>query len=271
MQEWRKRMQGIDFRVGETIEESVSNDNFYLHEHNSYEILFFLEGDSKFVIEGKDYSLEPGDIVIIRSHEMHRVYHNSNTRYRRVILHVRPAFFTNHNCAEYEAQFLNSQAGIGNRIKSNLTQSSGLYNAFMRLKEYSGNYTLVDEPVVQSIIMEILYLINRIHRFSTPDVHGNQVEKIITYINKHYTEDIDLQMLEDNFFTSKHYLCRIFRKSTGLTIHDYIQRKRLTKVKELCSEGKSLSDAAMLSGFCDYSSFYRAHKKITGQSPKKSF
>lgn len=264
-------MQGIDFRVGETIEESVSNDNFCLHEHNSYEILFFLEGDSKFVIEGKDYTLEPGDIVIIRSHEMHRVYHNSDTRYRRVILHVKPAFFANHNCSEYEAQFLNSQAGIGNRIKSNLTRSSGLYNAFMRLKEYSGDYTLVDEPVVQSIIMEILYLINRIHRFSTPDVHDNRIEKVIAYINKHYTDDIDLEILENEFFISKYHLCRIFRKATGLTVHDYINRKRLTKVRELCAEGKNLSDAAILSGFCDYSSFYRAHKKVTGRSPKNSF
>lgn len=261
-------MQAADFRVGETIEESVSNDNFYLHEHNSYEILLFLEGDSKFVIEGKDYFLEPGDIVIIRSHEMHRVYHNSNTKYRRIILHVKPRFFQNYNCANYEEQFLKSQASIGNRIKSNITHSSGLYDAFMRLKKYSQDFTLADEPVAASIVMEILYLINRNSLFSTSDVHGSQVEKVISYINNHYTEDIDLQILENEFFISKYHLCKIFRKATGLTVHDYIRRKRLTRVKELRSEGKSISEAAMLSGFCDYSSFYRAYKKMTGRSPK---
>lgn len=261
-------MQAADFRVGETIEESVSNDNFQLHEHNSYEILLFLEGDSKFVIEGKDYFLEPEDIIIIRSHEMHRVYHNSNTKYRRIILHVNPRFFINHNCTNYEAQFLNSQTGIGNRIKSNVTHSSGLYDAFMRLKDYSENYTLETEPVVDSIVMEILYLINRIGRFSTSDVHGGHVEKVISYINTHYTEDINLQTLENEFFISKYHLCKIFKKATGLTVHDYIYRKRLTRVKVLRSEGKSISEAAMLSGFCDYSSFYRAHKKITGLPPK---
>lgn len=264
-------MRGNNYNVGETIEESTSNDKFQLHNHDSYEILFFLEGDSRFVIEEKTYFLQPGDIIIVRKHEMHRVYHNSNSRYHRMILMIHPGFFESHNCADYEAQFSNVQTGIGNRINADYVHSSGLYDAFMRLKKYSGDFTLKNEPVVDAIVMEILYLINHIGRFSTSDIHDSQVKQVISYINNHYTEDIDLQTLENEFFISKYYLCKIFRKATGLTIHDYICRKRLTKVRELRSEGKSISDAAMLSGFSDYSSFYRANKKITGLAPKYDF
>lgn len=258
-----------DFSISETIEETTSNEKFFLHEHDSYEILFFLEGDSRFVIEGKNYFLESGDVVIVRKHEMHRVYHNSNARYHRVVLMVKPEFFTNYNCPNYETQFAHSQMGIGNRIKSDYVHSSGLYDAFMRLKKYSGDYSLETEPVADAIVMEILYLINRIGKFSTSDVHDSQVEQVISYINNHYTEDISLETLENNFFLSKYYLCKIFRKATGLTIHDYISRKRLAKVRELRQNGKSISDAAMLSGFSDYSSFYRAYKKLMGCSPKE--
>lgn len=259
---------GNRFSVSETIEETTSNDNFFLHEHENYEILFFLEGDSKFIIEGKNYFLESGDVVIIRKHEMHRIYHNSNVRYHRFVLMVNPDFFACHNCLGYETQFATSQMGIANRIKSDYVRSCGLYDAFMRLKKYSGDSATADEPVAGAIIIEILYLINRIGRFSTPDIQDSQVEKIISYINNHYTEKIDLEILKNNFFISKNYLCKIFRKATGLTVHDYICRKRLSRVHELRRSGKSISEAAMLSGFSDYSSFYRTHKKLMGCSPK---
>ena len=264
------RIIGEHFKVSERVEETTNNDNFFLHDHDLYEIMFFLEGDSKFVIEGKEYFLESGDMIIVRKHEMHRVYHNSDAKYRRVVLFVEPDFFYKHNCGNYEAQFLNSQMGLANRIKSDHVRSCGLYDAFKRLRRYSGDHKIENEPVVEAIVTEILYLINRAGRFSTSDEHDNQVVQVISYINNHYTEDIDLEALEKNFFTSKYHLCKIFRKATGLTIHDYIRRKRLSKVRELRQAGKSITDAAMLSGFSDYSSFYRTYKKMMGCSPKEN-
>ena len=258
-----------DFRIEEAIENSTSNKNFFLHNHDSYEILLFLEGDSKFVIEGKEYFLESGDIIIVRKHEMHRMYHNSNGKYHRIVLMVKPDFFIKHNCPEYEAQFLNSKMGIANRIKSDYVRSSGLYDTFMRLKKYSGNYAQASEPVINALVMMILYLINQVGHFSSSDEHDSHVEQVISYINNHYTEDISLETLAENFFISPNYLCRIFRKATGLTVLDYIRRKRLSKVRELRTNGKSISEAAMLSGFSDYSSFYRTYKKMMGCSPKE--
>lgn len=269
MKEIIGKIKKVDFRIEEAIEESTSNEKFFLHDHDSYEILLFLEGDSKFVIEGKEYFLESGDIIIVRKHEMHRVYHNSNAKYHRIILMVEPEFFINNNCLDYETQFTNSKMGIANRIKSDYVRACGLYDTFMRLKKYSGNYTQTEEPVVDALVMMILYLINQVGQFSSSDGHDSHVEQVISYINNHYTEDIDLEILSTIFFISPNYLCRIFRKSTGLTVHHYIRRKRLSKVRELRTNGKSISDAAMLSGFRDYSSFYRTYKKLMGCSPKE--
>ena len=262
-------VRGNHYQVSETIEETTNNDSFHLHDHKLYEIMFFLEGDSKYIVEGKEYFLESGDIIIVRKQEMHRIFHNSNAKYRRMVLFVEPEFFETYNCKAYEQQFLNTQLGIANRIKSDYVRSCGLYDAFNRLKRYSQKYAEGDEAIIISTIIEILYLINRVGKFTNYDMNDDQVERVISYINTHYTEDIDLEILEKKFFTSKYYLCKIFRKATGLTIHDYIRRKRLSSVRELRQSGKSISDAAMLSGFSDYSSFYRTYKKIMGQSPKE--
>lgn len=269
MKEVTFRVLGNHFEASETIEETTNNDSFRLHDHKLYEIMFFLEGDSKYIVEGKEYFLESGDIIIVRKQEMHRIFHNSDAKYRRIVLFVEPEFFEKYNCKAYEQQFLNTQLGIANRIKSDYVRSCGLYDAFHRLKRYAKKYAEGDEAIIVSTIIEILYLINRVGKFSNYDMNDDQVERVISYINTHYTEDIDLEILEKKFFTSRYYLCKIFRKATGLTIHDYIRRKRLSRVRELRQSGKSISDAAMLSGFSDYSSFYRTYKKIMGHSPKE--
>ena len=75
-------------------------------------------------------------------------------------------------------------------------------------------------------------------------------------------------MLAEKFYISKYYLCRAFHKATGLTVHDYIRLKRLNLARELKAEGKSISEAAMMAGFTDYSSFYRAYLKEYGVSPR---
>lgn len=256
------------YKIFEHLLLEPTNVNFRLHNHNEYEILLFLEGDAKYVVEDKTYTLEPNDIIIIRKNELHRIYHNSQTPYCRIILWVEPAFFANNNCSEYEKQFLKAPISTGHKIPASLVRSSGLLDAFMRYKKYSNNFTTdTNMPVLKSTIVEILYLINKITLFSDADITKSPVKSIILYINNHYTEDISLDFLENKFFISKHYLCRAFCKATGLTIHEYIRRKRLAKVRELCESGLNISTASSQAGFSDYSSFYRAYQKEYGVSP----
>ena len=257
------------YSFSESITDIPSNEKFSLHCHDRYEIFFFGEGDAKYVVEEKNYTLEPGDIIIIRKHEMHRIYHNSNTRYRRFILMVAPEFFAEYNCKDYEAQFLRPAVGTDNKIAAELVRSSGLYDAFLKYKKYSEDFTIdSNSPVLIAAIIEILYLINKITRFATADFTSGPVKDVLLYLNNSYTEDITLDFLADKFYLSKYYLCRVFHKATGLTINEYIRRKRLVLVHELREEGKSLTEAAFAAGFHDYSSFYRAYIKEYDVSPR---
>lgn len=254
------------YAASETRTEHPSNSNFYLHTHDDYEIYLFLEGDTKYIVEEKVYSLTPGDIIVIRKHEMHRAFHNSVTPYHRFVLMVSPEFFQKYHCAEYEAQFINT--GADNKIASKIVRSTGLYDALMRLKKYSKDFSKADTPICASVIVEILYLISNIRSFEVSDTSNQQLKSVIAFLNSHYTESLSLDELEKQFFISKYHLCRLFHQNTGLTIHQYLTRKRLTLAGELASDGKSLSEAAALAGFSDYSSFYRAYKKEYGQKPR---
>ncbi len=54
-----------------------------------------------------------------------------------------------------------------------------------------------------------------------------------------------------------------------MTVGQYITRKRILFVKKLYQGGRSLGEVAALSGFSDYSAFYKAFTKETGLPPKE--
>jgi len=262
----KKQYYEIDYKC----DEAPSIVDFRLHNHDAYELLLFMEGDARYVVEGNSYTLNPGDLILVRKHEMHRICHNRSVRYRRIILMVSPEFFEENNCREYETQFISCSLGKGNKIAAELVQSSGLLDAFERYRKYAeGCVAGGGAPVLKAAIVEILYLVNKIAGFSAADLTNNPMKPVILYLNMHYSEDITLDMLEEKFFMSKFYICRSFRKATGLTIHEYIRRKRLTKVRELKNSGMNISEAALEAGFHDYSSFYRAYVKEYGNPPRK--
>lgn len=65
--------------------------------------------------------------------------------------------------------------------------------------------------------------------------------------------------------TTKIALCVvIFKENMGLSIHQYITKKRLTMCRDALLSDTNISKAFLLYGFKDYSSFYGAFKKEYG-------
>lgn len=247
------------YSVGRSSADKPSNEHFQLHIHSSYEIYMFLEGDSKYIVEENVYSLEPGDVIIIRKNMLHRVYHNSDARYSRIVFNIDPEFFEVCGCKEYEKQFTSPRPGTGNKIDAEIVRKSGLYDIFVRLEKYSDSFKNIYTPVVRSLLVEMLYIIDSIDSFSKGDTGDARLKSIISYINLNFADDITLHDIEKKFFISKYHLCHIFPRATGLTVHQYITNKRLAMADDLIKNGTSISEAAEKSGFNSYSSFYRAY------------
>lgn len=261
-------MKAPSYSVNTRIIAQANNDNFFLHNHDFYEIYMFTKGDSEYIVEGNTYTLEPGDIILIRRSEMHRVFHKSETEYARTVIELYPAFFNENNCPEYELPFTDTEKE-GNKISAELARKLGLSDAFRRLETYTQEANGADTPVCRSTIIEILYLISKISTFLGDDTHDDLVKQILLYINNNFTENVNLDSLSERFFVSKYHICKIFKNGTGHTVHSYVTRKRITRVRELRKQGKPIGEAAYLSGFGNYTSFYRAYLKEFGTPPGK--
>lgn len=96
------------------------------------------------------------------------------------------------------------------------------------------------------------------------------IESIIAYIEEHYTENISLSSIADNFYINKNYLCNLFKAETETTINEYIASLRIEKAKALMrTKNISLYQIASDIGYQNQPYFNRVFKRKTGFSPSE--
>lgn len=97
------------------------------------------------------------------------------------------------------------------------------------------------------------------------------MDDVFRYIRANLTDDLSLEVLEEQFFVSRYHLCREFKKLTGQTIHSYIVKSRLDLCKKHIEAGKPIKEVYALGGFGSYNHFFRAFKSEYGMTPKEYY
>ena len=96
------------------------------------------------------------------------------------------------------------------------------------------------------------------------------IESIQNYILEFYNRDLKLPQLAKLYFLNPDYLCRLFRKETGQSFSEYVNRIRINEAKkmlELTSE--DVMSIALQVGFRNVTYFNRQFKMQTGLSPRE--
>lgn len=83
-----------------------------------------------------------------------------------------------------------------------------------------------------------------------PNSNIENITAVIDYVENHLTEKLDLDRIAEAVHYSKYHLHRMFADTVGLTVHDYIQRRRLTEAaKLLVFSDKPILEIALTAGF----------------------
>jgi hypothetical protein len=73
--------------INHSIDASPDPKQFRMHTHRRYELYFFVSGTASFYVEGRNYPLKRGDIMVINSTESHCIAVAENTPYERYVIH----------------------------------------------------------------------------------------------------------------------------------------------------------------------------------------
>lgn len=95
------------------------------------------------------------------------------------------------------------------------------------------------------------------------------VRKVIDYIEQNIEKEINLDNISKSIGYSKFHLNRVFAEQTGITIHKYLQNRRLTIAAEkLVKTDKSITQIAYEAGYDTQQSFSFAFKQVYLYPPK---
>ncbi len=255
------------FHLRGAMEESVD-----WHYHTFHKIIEFLGGESGYGVEGKQYLLQPGDLVLVPQGCIHRPEAEPNAPYERRILYLSPEFLrrAGGSCdlaacfdrAREEFRFVVHPAdGTGGGQLAALEHAER-EDAFGR------------ELLAQSLLFQFLIGLNRamaddLLQYAKPAAYDRKIEAILRYLSEHLTEPVSIDDLAARFFVSKYHMMRQFRAQTGYTIHGYLTGKRLMFARAMIAAGTPVLQASEESGFGDYSAFLRAYRKQFGAAPNQ--
>jgi AraC family transcriptional regulator len=97
-----------------------------------------------------------------------------------------------------------------------------------------------------------------------------QFKQAIEYINERLYKNLTLTAIATELGLSPAYFCRLFKRSIGITPHQYILQQRIERSKQLLSQKDiRIVDIANHCGFANPSHFARCFRKMTGISPQQ--
>ena len=95
------------------------------------------------------------------------------------------------------------------------------------------------------------------------------IKASLEYIEHNLKTDITAKELAQTANYSVRHYCRLFSQVTGLSVANYIAKKRINYALAEISSGSKAIDVILDYGFDTYSGFYKAFVKMYGCSPKK--
>ncbi len=251
-----------------SMDSKPSPEDFAMHAHERMEIFYFLSGKGTYLVEGSQYPLEPGDILIMRAAETHTLSISPNEPYERIAIHFTPDSIAGLDpMGRLLRPFLDRPLGRMNRYAASADPEGRLRAAF-------SNFDFSDLPDVRlNLMARLLLFLTTLEAVFETGMHGHEPaeglqSQLVAYVNEHMFDNISLQSVADHFYRSRSQTARIFRQATGSGMWEYISIKRLLAARAMIQRGEPAVAACSRCGFSDYSAFFRAYKARFGHPPK---
>jgi transcriptional regulator, araC family len=235
-------------------------NEYYLHMHNDFEILYFFDGNAEYAIENVIYPLKKNSLLFIKPMAYHGIHILSDVPYERSVLN-------------FSKQALNDkQKKIVDNIGAyyHVADNSPLRNVFLMLKDLEpvfnrDEFNLFKESSLSTIISILKY-----SESCPPTDFSNTnktLDQIINYINVNPHKNLNSDIISQLFFVSKSWLNQSFKRSMQVSLKHYINQKKILFAQSKILDGASIKDVVELCNYDNYSTFYRQYVGFLHHEP----
>lgn len=259
------------YRVEEPIEE-------VFHSHPRYEVYYFHEGVCNYLIGDQIYSLSPGDLILMNGMTLHRPKVDTRYPYIRTVIHFEPSLLKPFQEVPQAVPFLQPFQALSNfRLSLEPREKEEVERllAGMDVLQRQGGQVANNRMLLAFV--DLLHLIYELcgnplrGRPDFPSEKERTVQRIVSYIEEKYTEELGMDRLQADLHVSKFYLSRLFKEVTGFTIFDFVFQRRINEAKILflLDPGRSVTEVCFQTGFKHLAHFSRLFKRQIGVTPEK--
>ncbi len=225
-----------------------------MHLHEYSELVYCKKGDCKAYVNGSTFLIREGEFIWLPSNYIH-MYKSQNAEIICAVFSNDYVPLFNKMTGEKKLKVIPLSAEGIEKLLDGLTEANP--KNFLTL---SGYLTLICARVFENAILEESRAIDEI-----------LYQKVIFYIENHFTEDITLSEIAKKFGYNEKYLSHTLHELTGTHFRKLLTIYRINKAKELLSSQTqtNVSSIALCCGFSALNTFHRAFKEVTGMTPSE--
>ena len=237
------------------------------HWHDEYEFIYVTDGRCNCIINGEYITINKNELLLIQCGELHTVNVDATAQFFAIVIHP-------HLCGSECVKYFSNNINFNRIFTTHNPIESKILKDIKKIYHCFKNKHFAYELRLKSLITDIFSNIFENNLYSkkadTESDTFSSFEKIIEYIHTNYLEKITLNMLTDYSNYSKTYIIRLFKKYTGKTPIDYINRYRIYKAQELLQNtDKSVLNVSLECGFDNLGYFIRLFKQHLGTTPRQ--
>ncbi|MBR5586837.1 MAG: helix-turn-helix transcriptional regulator [Clostridia bacterium] len=233
------------------------------HWHEHMEFLYFLNGSGYVNCGTSRTAVKKGTLVTVNSCELHSIFAREHLEYYVMILN--PSMFKDVGCENILFR---------TKIENDGFVDEYFNEIFAEKKNKKNGYDMVIKGDVYKLLAHLMRSYETVRlsdRENTNYITKKQrLSEILKFIEENLAQNLTTAALAEKCYLSEYYFCRFFKKETGFSLTEYINKMRVEKAKVLLKNSNlSLSEIAVQTGFSDANYFCRIFKKYEGVTPNK--
>lgn len=245
---------------------------FLWHYHDECELFVPIEGQWKYLVGSLQGDIQPGQAFFLPPRTTHSFFTVSDIRKKQcscfVLFFNLPLDAANQLAGCDLTDILDQQFSGGaqlsniDKLKTSLQEMSQQENG---LSEAAAFLKTLDALLKRTHVRRLAQ--SPIKNATAPH-HWEAVTQIGDYLSKHWQESLTLETIANATHMTVPTMCRVFRRSTGRSIFEYLRDLRISHVqRQLAWSNHAISTIALDSGFQTMGHFYRSFREATGVSP----